>query len=122
MSSKELVATNQMQIGILEIKRLLGRLFSAVLSNITRRGYRIRTFINNTRNVPDGGQMFVRLLGCLSYETNPSDADFNRLDRRNKYVFLHTEVNSLVSLVKLSLCSLIFLIRKMSAVHVCDHV
>ena len=88
-----------MQIGIAEIKRLLGRLFSAVLSSLTRRGYRLRHYINNTYTEPVGGRIFVRILGCLSYETNSTDADFNRLDRRNEYAFLHSEINPSVSYI-----------------------
>ena len=85
-----------MQIGLLEIQRLFGHLFSAVLSSLKSRGYRLRTHINNTYVEPDNGRIFIRLLGCLSYETNPLEAEYNRMDRRNKYAYLHSEVNTQV--------------------------
>ena len=97
LSSKNLEATDQMQIGLTEINHLLGHLFSAVLSNLTHRGYRIRTYINNTYTEPATERIFIRLFGCLSYETSPMEADYNRIDRRNKYAFLHSEINPLVS-------------------------
>ena len=99
LSSRNLEPTNQMQIGISEIQSLLGRLFSAVLSNLTRRGYRFRTHINNTYEEPANERIYLRLLGCLSYETSSLDAEYNRMDRRNKYAYLHSEINSLVSFV-----------------------
>jgi len=97
LASRSIEATDQMQIGLSEIETLLGQLFSAVLSNLKRRGYRIRTHINNTYEEPENGQIYLRLLGCLSYETNPLEAEYNRMDRRNKYAYLHSEINTMVS-------------------------
>ena len=87
-----------MQIGLSEIECLFGRLFSAILSNLKRRGYRIRTHINNTYHEVENGRIHLRLLGCISYETNSLDAEYNRMDRRNKYAYLHSEINTLVRL------------------------
>ena len=89
-------ATDQIQIGLLEMQHLLGRLFSAILSSLKTRGYRIRIYINNTNTEPKNGPIFIRLLGCLSYETNPLEVKYNRIDRRNKFAYLHSEVNSQV--------------------------
>ena len=91
------MATDQMQIGLSEMEHLFGHLFSAIISNLKSRGYRIRTHINNTYVEPNNGRIYIRLLGCLSYETSPLEAEYNRMDRRNKYSYLHSEVNSLVS-------------------------
>ena len=96
LASYQVDATDQMQIGLSEINGLFGHLFSAILSNLKRRGYRIRTHVNNTHTEPDNGRIYLRLLGCLSYETNSLEAEYNRMDRRNKYAYLHSEINAMV--------------------------
>ena len=96
LAARSVEATDQMQIGLSKIDHMIGHLFSAIISNLRRRGYRIRTHINNTYSEAENGRIFIRLLGCLSYETSSLDAEYNRLDRRSKYAYLHSEVNSLV--------------------------
>ena len=98
LAARSVQATDRMQIGLSEMEHLLGRLFSAILSNFKRRGYRIRTHINNTYDEPENGRIYLRLLGCLSYETNHLEAEYNRMDRRSKYAFLHSEINTMVRL------------------------
>ena len=97
LAARSIHATDQMQIGISKMEHLFGHLFSAILSNLKGRGYRIRTHINNTYHEAENGRIHLRLLGCISYETNSLEAEYNRMDRRNKYAYLHSEINTLVS-------------------------
>ena len=80
-----------------EMCKLLGRLFALILSSMKRRGYRIRTHINNTHTCLQNGRFPARLFGCLSFESTAFDAEYNRMDRLGNYVNLHQKVNPLVS-------------------------
>ena len=81
-----------------EYHRMCGTLFSAIISSLRPKQYRLRLHFNGGSK---SSQNFctMRFFGCLSYEESPDDAQLNRYERLNNYNVLHTEINPRVSLI-----------------------
>ena len=75
------------------IRRMLGRLFSALLSSLQRTSYRLRIYSNDSRDLNNPSPFRLRLFGCLSFETEPLDAELNKTLRLRNFVVLHTSIN-----------------------------
>ena len=81
-------------ISLKEFQRLLGCLYSVVLSGVNYQRYRFRLYQNSTVQV----DCFVlRVFGCLSGETNASEARINQQERLQNFGTLHRIINPQVS-------------------------
>ena len=69
-----------------------GHMYSLILSALKFKRYRLRNYINITTHQPNGNCV-LRILGCLSSETNSMDASLNRNERLRTIGHLHTHIN-----------------------------
>ena len=71
---------------------MLGKLFSAILSAVRTRGYRIRLFMHSAY---DGSQQSwpLRFFGCLSRENGTLETNLNRSLRLSNFTALHKLFN-----------------------------
>ena len=84
-------------VTIRDYYRMSGRLYSIIMSGLQFNRYRLRNYVNLISGLPQQ-QYTLRLLGCLSFESSPSDAVLNRNERLRNIGNLHVSVNPQVTI------------------------
>ena len=79
---------------------MIGKLYSAVMTGMKTRQYRVRLHVNNYTASPNSGCWLLRLFGCLSFEEDALEAQLNRRDRYHHFSTLWTMVNSQVNKIQ----------------------
>ena len=89
-------------INYAEFIHMLGQLYSAILTGLTRRNYRIRLHVTNYQlnasHFPVATER-LRIFGTISYEGDSLSARWNRKERYHHFKHVWNEVTPMVSQV-----------------------
>ena len=77
-----------------KFQQLLGYLYSIILSGVNYRRYRIRLYQSSAFKV---NHFVVRVLACLSCETEATDAQINQQERLKCFGILQRDIHPQVS-------------------------